>query len=100
MEAKAAEVLSPWLAQLGVFGLGLAAIGLFVALWLRESRGIRGELGTALARKNSEIEALKEELATATKGKADAENKERQTYAELLACRYPDGQLPRAADDP
>lgn len=89
METQAAQVLAPWLAQLGIFGLGLAVIGLFVWLWLRESRAIRTETGSALTRKNEEIAALKQELETARKGQADAEEQERRTYAELMACRFP-----------
>lgn len=83
MEETATSVLSPWLAQLGIFGLGLVVIGLFVWLWLRESRAIRGETGTALDRKDDEIADLKKELT-------DSKDRERATYDQLMACRYPD----------
>lgn len=90
MEKEAAQVLAPWLAQLGIFGLGLAVIGLFLWLWLRESRGIRGEIGTALSRKNEELEAVKKERDTAIEARDAALEAERRTYAELMACRFPD----------
>ena len=83
MEETAASVLSPWLAQLGIFGLGLVVIGFFVWLWLRESRAIRGETATALDRKDDEIADLKKELT-------DAKDRERATYDQLMACRYPE----------
>lgn len=83
MEAAAGNVLSSWLAQLGIFGLGLAVIGAFVWLWMRESRAVRADTETIIARKDREIEQLKQELAT-------SRAKERETYAELMASRYPD----------
>ena len=87
MEETAACVLSPWLAQLGIFGLGLVVIGLFVWLWLRESRAIRGETAQAIDRKDEEIADLRKQLA-------ESQAKERQTYAELMACRYPNRKEP------
>lgn len=83
MEAAAGNVLSSWLTQLGIFGLGLAVIGAFVWLWMRESRAVRADTETIIARKDREIEQLKQELAT-------SRSKERETYAELMASRYPD----------
>lgn len=82
MEAEATGILSSWLAQLGIFGLGLVVIGLFVWLWMRESRAVRADTETIIARKDKEIVDL-------TKRLADSEAKERNTYAELMACRYP-----------
>lgn len=83
MEEAAGGVLSSWLAQLGVFGLGLVVIGAFVWLWMRESRAVRADTETIIARKDKEITELKKALA-------DSEAKERQTYADLMACRYPE----------
>ena len=83
MEQAASGVVSSWLGQLGIFGLGLAVIGLFVWLWMRESRAVRADTETIIARKDKEIADLKKELA-------DSQNRERQTYAELMACRYPE----------
>ena len=82
MEQAATGVLSSWLAQLGIFGLGLAVIGAFVWLWLRESRAVRSDTETIISRKDKEIADLKAELAT-------SEAKERKTYADLMAERYP-----------
>ncbi|WP_426940256.1 hypothetical protein [Pseudarthrobacter sp. S6] len=83
MEAEAAGIVSSWLAQLGIFGLGLAVIGGFVWLWMRESRAVRADTETIIARKDREIVDL-------TKRLADSEAKERKTYDELMACRYPE----------
>ena len=83
MEQEASGILSSWLAQLGIFGLGLVVIGLFVWLWLRESRAVRADTETIIARKDKEIVDLKKELA-------DSQARERQTYNELMACRYPE----------
>jgi hypothetical protein len=82
VEQAATDTLSSWLAQLGIFGLGLAVIGGFVWLWLRESRAVRADTETIIARKDTEIAALKKELA-------DSEAKERDTYGQLMACLYP-----------
>lgn len=82
MEAEASGILSSWLAQLGIFGLGLVVIGLFVWLWMRESRAVRADTETIIARKDKEIADL-------TRRIAESEAKERTTYAELMACRYP-----------
>jgi hypothetical protein len=82
VEQAASGVLSSWLAQLGIFGLGLAVIGAFVWLWLRESRAVRADTETIISRKDTEIAGLKKQLS-------DSEAKERATYAELMACRYP-----------
>jgi hypothetical protein len=82
VEQAASGVLSSWLAQLGIFGLGLAVIGAFVWLWLRESRAVRADTETIIARKDKEIVELKADLAK-------SESKERETYAALMACRYP-----------
>lgn len=89
MEQEASGILSSWLAQLGIFGLGLVVIGLFVWLWMRESRAVRADTETIIARKDKEIEVLKADLAKSKTDLAAAEAKERVTYAELLACRYP-----------
>lgn len=83
MEQAASGIASSWLAQLGIFGFGLVVIGAFVWLWLRESRAVRADTETIVARKDKEIADLKKDLA-------DAEAKERATYAELMACRYPE----------
>ena len=82
MEQEATGILSSWLAQLGIFGLGLVVIGLFVWLWMRESRAVRADTETIIARKDKEIVDLTARLAA-------SEAKERQTYAELMAERYP-----------
>jgi hypothetical protein len=82
VEQAATGFVSSWLAQLGIFGLGLVVIGGFVWLWLRESRAVRADTETIIARKDKEIVDLKKELA-------ESEAKERATYAELMACRYP-----------
>jgi hypothetical protein len=82
VEQAATGFVSSWLAQLGIFGLGLVVIGGFVWLWLRESRAVRADTETIIARKDKDIVDLKKELA-------ESEAKERATYAELMACRYP-----------
>jgi hypothetical protein len=82
VEQEAAGFVSSWLAQLGIFGLGLVVIGGFVWLWLRESRAVRADTETIIARKDKEITDLKKELA-------DSEAKERDTYGQLMACLYP-----------
>lgn len=82
MEAEASGIVSSWLAQLGIFGLGLAVIGGFVWLWLRESRAVRADTETIIARKDKEIADLKKDLVA-------AETKERETYGQLMACLYP-----------
>jgi Skp family chaperone for outer membrane proteins len=93
VEAEASGFVSSWLAQLGIFGLGLVVIGAFVWLWLRESRAVRADTETIIARKDKEIADLKKELSDTksdfTKRLSDSEAKERATYAELMACRYP-----------
>lgn len=82
MEQAATDSLSSWLTQLGIFGFALVVIGAFVWLWLRESRAVRADTETIIARKDKEITDLAARLAA-------SEAKERQTYAELMACRYP-----------
>lgn len=82
MEQAATGIVSSWLAQLGVFGLGLSVIGLFVWLWMRESRAVRADTETIIGRKDKEISDL-------TKRLADSEKRERETYKELMACLYP-----------
>lgn len=82
VEAEASGILSSWLAQLGIFGFGLVVIGAFVWLWMRESRSVRADTETIIARKDKEIADLKKELA-------ESQLRERQTYADLMACRYP-----------
>lgn len=82
MEAEATGILSSWLAQLGIFGFGLVVIGFFVWLWMRESRAVRADTETIIARKDKEIADLKKELA-------ELDAKERRTYDQLLACLYP-----------
>jgi hypothetical protein len=87
VEQAASGIVSSWLGQLGIFGLGLVVIGLFVWLWMRESRAVRADTETIIARKDKEITDLATRLAAAVE-------KERQTYAELMACRYPqDGEV-------
>lgn len=83
MEQAASGLASSWLAQLGIFGFGLVVIGAFVWLWLRESRAVRADTETIIARKDKEIADIKAELAK-------SEAKERETYAALMACRYPE----------
>lgn len=82
MEQAASGVLSSWLAQLGIFGFGLVVIGAFVWLWLRESRAVRADTETIIARKDKEIADLKKDLA-------ESEAKERATYSDLMECLYP-----------
>lgn len=82
MEAEAAGVVSSWLTQLGIFGLGLVVIGGFVWLWMRESRAVRADTETIIGRKDKEIAELKKELA-------ECEKRERDTYGQLMACLYP-----------
>ena len=82
MEQAATDSLSSWLTQLGIFGFALVVIGAFVWLWLRESRAVRADTETIIARKDKEISDLKAELAK-------SEAKERETYKELMACLYP-----------
>ena len=50
---------------------------------LGESRAVRADTETIIARKDKEIVDLKKELA-------DSQARERQTYNELMACRYPE----------
>jgi hypothetical protein len=89
VEAAATGVLSSWLAQLGIFGLGLAVIGAFMWLWLRESRAVRADTETIIARKDEEITRKDTEIAGLKKDLADCEAKERNTYGQLMACLYP-----------
>lgn len=91
MEAEASGVLSSWLAQLGIFGVGLAAIGLFVWLWLRESRAVRADTETVIARKDRELAARDARISALEQELRDSRAKERQTYAELMECRFPKG---------
>ena len=81
--------MSSWLAQLGIFGLGLVVIAAFVWLWLRESRAVRADTETIIARKDKEIVDLKADLAKSKTDLAASEAKERATYKELMACLYP-----------
>lgn len=90
MEQEASGILSSWLAQLGIFGFGLVVIGFFVWLWMRESRAVRADTETAIARKDRDIEGKDKEIADLTRRLSESEAKERKTYAELLACRYPE----------
>lgn len=90
MEQEATGILSSWLAQLGIFGLGLVVIGLFVWLWLRESRAVRADTETVIARKDRELAARDERIAQLEQALAVSLAKERQTYAELMACRFPE----------
>jgi hypothetical protein len=82
VEQAATGIVSSWLGQLGVFGLGLSVIGLFVWLWMRESRAVRADTETIIGRKDKEITDLNKRLA-------DSEKRERETYKELMACLYP-----------
>lgn len=81
MEQVAADSLSSWLTQLGLFGLGLIVIGAFVWLWLRESRAVRADTETIVARKDKEISDLKAELLK-------SKTTERETYEKYMACLY------------
>lgn len=82
MEAEASGIVSSWLAQLGIFGFGLVVIGFFVWLWMRESRAVRADTETIIARKDKEIAEL-------IKQRDEAVTKERETYGQLMACLYP-----------
>jgi len=82
VEQAATGVVSSWLAQLGIFGLGLAVIGGFVWLWMRESRAVRADTETIIARKDKEIADLKKDLAASL-------DRERETYNDLMDCLYP-----------
>lgn len=89
MEQEAAGILSSWVAQLGIFGLGLVVIGLFVWLWLRESRAVRADTETVIARKDRELAARDARIEVLEQELDKSLAKERQTYAELMECRYP-----------
>lgn len=89
MEQEASGILSSWLAQLGVFGLGLAVIGLFVWLWLRESRAVRADTETIIARKDRELSARDARIEVLEHALAESVAKERKTYADLMDCRFP-----------
>lgn len=89
MEAEASGILSSYLGQLGLFGLGLIVIGLFVWLWLRESRAVRSDTETVIARKDRDIAARDARITQLEKDLAESRAKERQTYADLMECRYP-----------
>jgi Skp family chaperone for outer membrane proteins len=90
VEQEAAGYLSSWLTQLGIFGLGLIVIGAFVWLWLRESRAVRADTETIIARKDEELARKDREIADLKKQLAESVATERETYAELMACRYPE----------
>lgn len=90
MEQEAAGIVSSWVGQLGIFGLGLSAIGLFVWLWLRESRAVRADTETVIARKDRELAARDARIAVLEQELRESRAKERQTYADLMACRYPE----------
>lgn len=89
MEKEATGVLSSWLAQLGLFGLGLVVIGLFVWLWLRESRAVRADTETVIARKDRDIAARDARITQLEQALSESRAKERKTYDELMECRYP-----------
>ena len=89
MEQAATDSLSSWLTQLGIFGFALVVIGAFVWLWLRESRAVRADTETIIARKDKELERKDKEIETLVDKLSKSEAKERQTHAELMACRYP-----------
>lgn len=97
MEAEASGILGSWLGQLGIFGLILAALVTFVILWMRESRAVRQDTETAIARKatdlvrkNAEIAELHDELRETKQALKESEDRERATYAQLMECRYPE----------
>lgn len=107
METEAAGILSSWVGQLGIFGLLLAVLGLFMWLWLRESRAVRADTETVIARKDrelaskeariavleSEVEKLRsgrdERVAELEDDLAESRAQERKTYLALMECRFP-----------
>lgn len=83
--------------QLGVFGLILAVLVVFVFLWMRESRAVRTDTETAIARKardlerkNAEIGELHDEVRDLKQALKESEDRERATYNALMECRYPE----------
>jgi cell division protein FtsB len=83
--------------QLGVFGLILAVLVVFVFLWMRESRAVRTDTETAIARKardlerkNAEIAELHDEVRDLKQALRESEARERALYSELMECRYPE----------
>lgn len=89
MEQEASGIVSSWVGQLGIFGLLLAVLGLFMWLWLRESRAVRADTETVIARKDRELAARDERIAQLEQALVESRAKERQTYADLMECRYP-----------
>lgn len=89
MEAEASGILSSYLAQAGFFGLGLVVIGFFVWLWMRESRAVRADTETIIARKDAEIVRKDAEIVRLSDALAASEEKERITHQKLMQCLYP-----------
>jgi Skp family chaperone for outer membrane proteins len=89
VEQAATDITSSYLAQMGLFGLGLIVIGAFLWLWLRESRAVRADTETIIARKDEEITRKDTEIAGLKKQLSESEAKERATYSALMDCMYP-----------
>lgn len=97
MEAEASGILGSLLGQLGIFGGILALLIALVIWWMRESRAVRADTETAIARKakdlerkNSEIAELHEEIRGLKEELKESRVNERKTYLELMECRYPE----------
>lgn len=89
MEQAASGIVSSWLGQLGIFGLALTGIGVFVWLWMRESRAVRADTETIIARKDRDLAARDARIAQLEADLRESRAKERQTYDELMEARYP-----------
>lgn len=89
MEEAASGVIGDYLAQTGLFGLGLAVIAVFVWLWLKESRAVRTETQSLLSQKDRDLDRLQERIDKLREELKAAEAKYQETYEELLRCRYP-----------
>lgn len=106
MEAEASGILGSLLGQLGIFGGILALLIVLVYMWMRESRAVRQDTETAIARKakdlerkNAELAAKDAELGNLKKALQESEDRERATYNALMECRYPELKHGGASED-
>ena len=96
MEATASGILGSWLGQLGIFGLVLAVLVVFMFMWLRESRAVRVDTEGAIARKakdlerkNAEIAELHDERDELKREVKELTQENRRLHTELMECRFP-----------
>ena len=96
MEQAAAGALESLLPQLGIAGLVVLLGMAFLFLWLKESRAVRGDTETAIARKqrdlerkDREIERLDGQIAEKDARIRELEKVNREQHEEIMSLRYP-----------